>query len=73
MYVCCCNAVTDHRIREAVTEGDTTFEALQESLEVSTCCGCCESEVREILVESLKSKPARRLQLVTSHHLAKTG
>ena len=73
MYICVCNAVTDHRIREAVTEGNTTFEALQESLEVSTCCGCCESEVREILAESLKNKPARRLRLVTRHHQAHTG
>lgn len=51
MYVCICNAVTDHRIREAVSQGADTFEALRERLDVSTCCGCCECEVRHILEE----------------------
>lgn len=38
MYICICNAVTDHRIREAVDSGADTFEALQDELHVATCC-----------------------------------
>ncbi len=73
MYICICKAVTDHRIREAVDEGNASFEALQESLDVCNCCGCCESEVRDILSESLKNKPARRLHLVSRLHLTHSG
>lgn len=53
MYICICNAVTDHRIRDAIDAGADTFEALQNELHVATCCGSCECEVREILAEQL--------------------
>ena len=49
MFVCICNAVTDSEIREAYADGARTFEALQDELGVSTCCGCCEPVAREIL------------------------
>lgn len=49
MYVCICNAVTEGEIREAYGQGACTFEAQQGELGVSTCCGCCEPAVREIL------------------------
>ncbi|MGH8274968.1 MAG: (2Fe-2S)-binding protein [Gammaproteobacteria bacterium] len=70
MYVCICNGVTERHIRAAVAEGATSFEALQERLEVSTCCGCCEEEVREILADCLKNKPARHLRIVNNNHPA---
>ena len=63
MYVCLCNAVSERRIRQAVANGDTTFEALQESLEVSTCCGCCEQEVRDILADCLTRREEKPTQL----------
>jgi bacterioferritin-associated ferredoxin len=73
MYVCICNGVSDRRIREAVANGATSFEALQEELDVSTCCGCCEPEVREILAERLatraKSEREAQLRLVTRRHM----
>lgn len=56
MYVCICNGVTESRIRQAVADGDTTFEALQEHLDVSTCCGCCEEEVRAVLNDCLQTQ-----------------
>lgn len=56
MYVCICHGVSERRIREAVAGSETTFEALQDSLGVSTCCGCCEEEVREILADSLEKQ-----------------
>ncbi|MGH8225531.1 MAG: bacterioferritin-associated ferredoxin [Gammaproteobacteria bacterium] len=74
MYVCICNAVTDHRIREAVAEGKVSFEILQETLGVANCCGCCESEVREILAESLDhSPPANRLRPAATHPTSRPG
>lgn len=63
MYVCVCNTISDRRIREAVAAGADNFEALQQELGVSTCCGCCESEVRELLGEqSRTANPARHRQ-----------
>lgn len=56
MYVCICNAVTDHRIRAAVRNGAESFERLQEELGVSTGCGCCEDEVRKLLADALAER-----------------
>jgi bacterioferritin-associated ferredoxin len=53
MYVCLCNAVPEKRVREAVAEGSTDFETLQAVTGVSTCCGCCEPEVRNLLEDVL--------------------
>lgn len=49
MYVCICNAVTDHEIREAYAEGARSLSALQSELGVATCCGCCAPVAREVL------------------------
>ncbi len=72
MYVCICNGVTDHSIRRAIAAGARSFEALQETLGVSTCCGCCEEEVRELLAECLECEtaPARHLRLINNNRHA---
>lgn len=72
MYVCLCNGVTDHCIREAIANGARSFEALQETLEVSTCCGCCDDEVRELLAECLERKAPRdrHLRLINNNQHA---
>ncbi|MFP5073507.1 (2Fe-2S)-binding protein [Neisseria sp. WLZKY-1] len=41
MFVCICNAVTDHQIKETVAAGASTLGDLQAQLGVATCCGCC--------------------------------
>ncbi|OSI12470.1 (2Fe-2S)-binding protein [Neisseria canis] len=41
MFVCICNAITDHQIKETVAAGATTLSDLQAQLGVATCCGCC--------------------------------
>lgn len=41
MFVCICNAVTDHQIKETVAAGAVTLSDLQAQLGVATCCGCC--------------------------------
>ncbi len=41
MYVCLCHAVTERKIHQAVAQGTSSFEALQASTGVATCCGAC--------------------------------
>ncbi|MDO4879319.1 MAG: (2Fe-2S)-binding protein [Neisseria sp.] len=41
MFVCICNAITDHQIKETVAAGANTLDDLQAQLGVATCCGCC--------------------------------
>jgi bacterioferritin-associated ferredoxin len=49
MYICLCNAITDHDIRRAATDGVRNFAELQARTGCSDCCGCCETEARETL------------------------
>ena len=61
MYICMCNAVTDHAIRRAAAEGVQTFAELQARTGCSDCCGACEPEARQCLrdaVEATRSLPA---------------
>lgn len=53
MYVCICNAVTDHQIRQAVREGACTMRDLRRQLGACSECGKCGQCAREILLESL--------------------
>ncbi|EMT6177250.1 bacterioferritin [Neisseria gonorrhoeae SK28355] len=39
MFVCICNAVTDHQIKETIAAGATTMGDLQSQLGVASCCG----------------------------------
>ena len=41
MFVCICNAITDHEIKETIAAGASTMSDLQAQLGVATCCGCC--------------------------------
>jgi bacterioferritin-associated ferredoxin len=52
MIVCCCKAVNDRTIRQAVAEGNDSFDALQFELGVGTCCGKCVAAVCEVLCEA---------------------
>ncbi|MFK2902122.1 (2Fe-2S)-binding protein [Dyella jejuensis] len=49
MYICLCNAVTDHDIRRAAADGVRSFAELQARTGCSDCCGCCETEARSVL------------------------
>jgi bacterioferritin-associated ferredoxin len=46
MYICMCNAVTDHAIRREAADGVHTFAELQARTGCSDCCGRCEQEAR---------------------------
>ena len=56
MYVCVCQAVSDHDIRRAVARGARTFEDVQTRTGCTTCCGCCEGEARELVATTLESE-----------------
>jgi len=47
--VCKCMNVTDHEIEECVLEGARTFYELQERTKISTVCGKCTDEVKQLL------------------------
>ena len=49
MYICLCNAVLQSQIENAIDDGITTLEALQETLEVAMNCGACTKDVLSIL------------------------
>lgn len=48
MYVCICNAVTDHAIRAAAADGVRSFAELSRRTGCGDCCGNCEDLAREI-------------------------
>jgi bacterioferritin-associated ferredoxin len=52
MYVCVCNAVTDHAIREAAARGVSTLEELTMRTGLASGCGSCMDVAREILAEA---------------------
>jgi len=54
MYICLCNAVTDHDIRREVAGGVRTFAELQARTGCSACCGCCEPEARACLQQAIE-------------------
>ena len=54
MYICLCNAVTDHDIRRAAADGVHTFAELQARTGCSDCCGCCEQEARSTLDKAVQ-------------------
>jgi len=58
--ICHCLNVTDEEIKEQVADNVTTFEALQERTKISTGCGKCKDEAKQ-LFESYK-------KMGLSHH-----
>ncbi len=53
MYVCLCNAVTDHDIRAAVRRGAERMSDLRRELGVSADCGKCACEANRVRKEAL--------------------
>ena len=52
--VCFCVGVTYGDIEDAVKNGATTFEAVQEATNCATVCGGCEDQIREIIADLVK-------------------
>lgn len=58
MYVCICNAVTEHQIEEAVRSGARTLADLRRDLGVSAECGACATYARECLEHAKQQQRA---------------
>ena len=65
MYICLCNAVTDHDIRREAADGVHSFAELQARTGCSDCCGCCEQEARATLGKAVEHA-LNRLPLFTA-------
>jgi bacterioferritin-associated ferredoxin len=52
MIVCVCKAVSDRKIRTAISAGMDSFDELQFELGVALCCGKCEESVRDVMEQS---------------------
>ena len=52
MYICICNGITDHAIRECAEGGSCSMRDLECSLGVGVGCGRCREAAAEILQES---------------------
>jgi bacterioferritin-associated ferredoxin len=63
MYICLCNAITDHQIAQAVEAGARSREDLARHLGVGLGCGRCVSCAEAVLNESIAEAPcpAQRL------------
>ncbi|UJJ50988.1 MULTISPECIES: (2Fe-2S)-binding protein [Rhodanobacter] len=59
MYICMCNAVTDHTIRREAADGVRTFAELQARTGCSDCCGGCEREARTTFDQALSQVTCR--------------
>lgn len=55
MYVCLCKGITDSQIREAVASGMTHYREVRLALGLSSQCGKCAVQAREIFRNSLQS------------------
>lgn len=61
MYVCLCHGITDRAIRQAAQSGEQTFEQLQVSTGLATCCGTCRDFAETIWQEALTADVFMRL------------
>lgn len=67
MFVCVCSAVSDRQIENAIDEGITSFEAMQDELGVAKACGTCSCEVKRVLQDRLsKALSVHTSQLQTT-------
>jgi len=58
MYVCVCNAITDHEIRSAAELGCRSLDDLSACLGVATCCRRCTDCARKVLSDALAESTA---------------
>ena len=54
MIVCLCEEVSDGTIRQAISEGCRSVEAIETACVACTCCGVCEKDLARILDETIQ-------------------
>ena len=55
MFVCICNAVSDHEIREHARRGVDSLEELRMRTGCADCCGQCADEAEAVLMSSQRA------------------
>ncbi|WP_447529780.1 MULTISPECIES: bacterioferritin-associated ferredoxin [unclassified Vreelandella] len=53
MYVCMCKGVTDHQIRQQVSDGARSFRDVREATGCATQCGKCACLAKSITREAI--------------------
>lgn len=53
MYICICQQVTDHEIKDAICQGACTLSELSSKLGIGLCCGQCQQDTKDIIDEAL--------------------
>ena len=53
MFVCVCNAVSEHVVRECIANGATTREAVTKACEAGGDCGACHQMIEEMVEDHL--------------------
>jgi bacterioferritin-associated ferredoxin len=66
MYICLCNAVTDHDIRREAADGVQCFSELKARTGCSDCCGSCEPMARATLAKAVEYLTLVDWQAVTA-------
>lgn len=68
MYVCLCEAVTDHEIRKAVDNGAASVSEVMLCTRAGTRCGSCRSEIAETIAAAQPPGSCRRrLEMVDAY------
>lgn len=57
MYVCICNGVTDHQIREAASNGVSTVAELTMRTGCGATCGSCLEMAGDLLAKARATSP----------------
>ncbi len=70
MYVCVCNGVTDHQIREAASNGCRSMAELTMRTGCGANCGSCLGMASELLDEHREAQRASPLPLPMLPHAA---
>jgi bacterioferritin-associated ferredoxin len=60
MYVCLCEAVTDHAIREAIEDGASSVTEVMGCTRAGTRCGSCRTELAEMVAAHAPAHCSRR-------------
>jgi bacterioferritin-associated ferredoxin len=67
MYVCVCEAVTDHEIRKAVENGASSVGEIMACTRAGTRCGSCRTELAQLVDTTSPVACRRRLEVIDAY------
>ena len=56
MYICLCKSVTDHKIKEAVSQGCCTYKEVRIKTGIANQCGKCACYAKKLIRDLIKNK-----------------